>query len=254
MIVSHRHKMIFVRTRKTAGTSVAVSLYRYLGPTDIAVGSWREALHLGIRPNYRMRIWARSAGFDRVPGQSRTESRAERVDKAIKARGMRYFSSDPKIKHHFSVSDIVRRLPQHWEDYFTIAIVRNPYDRVLSDYAWRTRKLGASERPSLVRYLLALQSGDELGGLISNRHDQLSQLSLDGRVAVDQVIRYETLNEDLKRSLIDTTIQWDGWLPELRHSAEFGIQKPAHSNATIELVSKIYEDELVAFCYDPPGV
>jgi hypothetical protein len=39
MIISHRHKFIFVKTRKTAGSSIEKYLINYLGSTDICTGS-----------------------------------------------------------------------------------------------------------------------------------------------------------------------------------------------------------------------
>jgi|TARA_B110000908_G_scaffold99018_1_gene116958 hypothetical protein len=39
MIISHKHKFIFVKTRKTAGSSIEKYLYNYLGPDDICTGS-----------------------------------------------------------------------------------------------------------------------------------------------------------------------------------------------------------------------
>ena len=39
MIISHKHKFIFVKTFKTAGSSVEKYLYDYLGPSDILRGS-----------------------------------------------------------------------------------------------------------------------------------------------------------------------------------------------------------------------
>ena len=35
MIVSHEHRFIFIKTRKTAGTSIEISLSKYCGPNDI---------------------------------------------------------------------------------------------------------------------------------------------------------------------------------------------------------------------------
>jgi hypothetical protein len=35
MIVSHRHKFVFIKTRKTAGTSIEVFLSQFCGPEDI---------------------------------------------------------------------------------------------------------------------------------------------------------------------------------------------------------------------------
>lgn len=39
MIISHRHKFIFIKTRKTAGSSIEKYLINYLGPEDICTGS-----------------------------------------------------------------------------------------------------------------------------------------------------------------------------------------------------------------------
>ena len=35
MIVSHRHRFIFIKTRKTAGTSIEIALSPHCGPEDI---------------------------------------------------------------------------------------------------------------------------------------------------------------------------------------------------------------------------
>lgn len=42
MIISHKHKFIFLKTRKTAGSSIEKYLYEYLGPNDICTGSPRD--------------------------------------------------------------------------------------------------------------------------------------------------------------------------------------------------------------------
>lgn len=39
MIISYRHKFIFIRTRKTAGTSIESALLPLMGPDDILTGS-----------------------------------------------------------------------------------------------------------------------------------------------------------------------------------------------------------------------
>ena len=35
MIVSHQHRFVFVKTRKTAGTSIEIALAQHCGPDDI---------------------------------------------------------------------------------------------------------------------------------------------------------------------------------------------------------------------------
>jgi hypothetical protein len=39
VIISHKHKFIFIKTRKTAGSSIEHFLSNYLGPNDICTGS-----------------------------------------------------------------------------------------------------------------------------------------------------------------------------------------------------------------------
>jgi hypothetical protein len=39
MIISYKHKFIFLKTRKVAGSSIEKILYNYLGPDDICTGS-----------------------------------------------------------------------------------------------------------------------------------------------------------------------------------------------------------------------
>lgn len=39
MIISHRYKVIFIKTRKTAGSSIEKYLIDYLGPDDVCTGS-----------------------------------------------------------------------------------------------------------------------------------------------------------------------------------------------------------------------
>jgi len=42
MIISHKHKFIFIKTRKTAGSTIEKILCPYLGETDICTGSTRD--------------------------------------------------------------------------------------------------------------------------------------------------------------------------------------------------------------------
>jgi hypothetical protein len=42
MIISHKHKFIFVKTKKTAGSTLEKLLFPYLGENDICTGSPRD--------------------------------------------------------------------------------------------------------------------------------------------------------------------------------------------------------------------
>ena len=47
MIVSHKHKFIFLKTRKTAGSSIQVTLAEHCGEDDIITGQYRLGIDDG---------------------------------------------------------------------------------------------------------------------------------------------------------------------------------------------------------------
>ena len=104
MIISHRHKFIFLKPRKVAGTSVEVALAQHCGDDDIVtpIGAfnpqWDEDQY--AHPG---KVW---------PGYSR----------------------------HSTLRRVRRRLGQKiWDDYLKFSITRNPWDLVVSQYHWATR-------------------------------------------------------------------------------------------------------------------
>ena len=44
MIISHKHKFIFFKTRKTAGSSIQVALGEHCGDNDIITGQYRKGV------------------------------------------------------------------------------------------------------------------------------------------------------------------------------------------------------------------
>lgn len=140
MIVSHKHRFIFIKTKKTGGTSVEIALSKICGPHDIIteINPEDEVLrkeHGGLgRQN------------DLVPLGKYTWR--DLLKLIIRGQRKRFYN-------HMSATDIRRYLPDNvWTNYFKFAVERNPFDKVYSHYWWR----GGDERyGSFQKYL---DSGD----------------------------------------------------------------------------------------------
>ena len=111
MIISHTHKYIFIKSLKTAGTSLEAALSHYCSGDDM------------VTPldDY----W-----FNR-------DERGQWIHSAMNAEG--FFQHD-------SAAEVKRKLdPQVWSNYLKFTIVRNPWDRVVSLFSWEARNRPARE-------------------------------------------------------------------------------------------------------------
>lgn len=175
MIVSHEHKFIFVKTKKTAGTSVEIGLSKYCGARDVItpISPGDEKL--------RAELGHRGAQHYRVP-----LSMYDAKDWArLLARGRAVI-----FYNHMPAKDIRKYIGTDvWNSYFKFCIERNPWDKVISWYYWRHPK---EPRPTLSEFI---QSGEAnlVGG-----PGGFDMYTIDGEIVVDKVCLYENLEEELK--------------------------------------------------------
>ena len=112
LIVSHKHKFIFIRPRKVAGTSLSVALEPSLGSSDVQVFAPRELESL--------------AGSDGA-----LMVRPRNVD-ALRLRD--------RSRPHILPSTVKDRFGEEvWERYFKFTIVRNPWDWFVSLHVYWLR-------------------------------------------------------------------------------------------------------------------
>lgn len=110
MIISHHWKFVFVKTRKTGGTSAEIALSRLCKPGDIVTPVSQEDEHL--RPDVA------------VGPQQMT----------FKVNG-----SVIKLTNHSPLRDAFRVFGSKLKDYKIISVERNPFDRAVSLYFWQKR-------------------------------------------------------------------------------------------------------------------
>lgn len=160
MIISHKHRFIFVKTKKTAGTSIEIALSKICGKEDIITPILSEDESIRAALGYRS-------------PQNYTIGGVQRF----------YNHSPARVARALLGEDV-------WATYFKFCFERNPWDKVISWYFWRHK---TEPRPSLSWFI---QSGAaaRVGG-----PGGFDLYTVDGLIAVDRVCRYEDIGPELER-------------------------------------------------------
>ena len=120
MIISHKHKFIFIKTQKTAGTSFEIMLSQICGQDDIICP---------IAPKdeiVRKRLNFRTSQHYHIP--FKYYSIRDLAKFIYHRKRLVYFN-------HMSASLIKKSIDHHiWNSYYTFAFERNPYDKMVSWY------------------------------------------------------------------------------------------------------------------------
>lgn len=180
MIISHRHKFIFLKTSKTAGTSVEIALSKHCGPQDVItrISANDEELrqsfgHPGPQ-NYRVAPWKWLA-----------------ADMMEKHKGIRRKAKKHHGYYNHIGADEVRLLAgkRVFSSYFKFCFVRNPWDRIASQYYYSQRN--EDEPQSFEEFL---QAGEPK----KLRRTGWDLYTIGGEPAVDRVCKYENLEDELE--------------------------------------------------------
>jgi hypothetical protein len=172
MIISHDHKFIFIKSKKTAGTSIELALRPLCGPEDIIapVREEDEPMSAGHEP----RNWQ----LTEPESQVRRQCRKNLGFPATTQTG--YSEHMPAKELRSLIGEDI------WHEYFKLSIERNPWDRQISHYYYQTR-------PGTRRNLTFDQFMTRKRAYVNN----YEIYSIDGAIAVDFVMRFESLHEDL---------------------------------------------------------
>ena len=185
MIVSHRHKFIFVKTHKTAGTSVEIALSKFCGPKDIITPVSK------VDEQTRTELGYRSPQNYRKPLLTYSTKEWKRLV-LKKKRVNRFYNHMPATEIRRWVGEGV------WSSYFKFCFERNPWDKTLSRYFWRYRRPDGNY-PKRNRH--RPKSSIDVPAFIRMkkfRHtSDYYMYTIDGEVAVDYIGRYENLEQDL---------------------------------------------------------
>lgn len=216
MLLSVTHRFIFIKTKKTAGTSLQTVLAKHLrGHHDIITPIFEEG-------NENYQPWKKEAKY--YPGKNYANPGADRNTKHI---------TEARFWGHMPASEIKQKLPPEvWDGYTKITSERHPYEKAVS-LAWFHFPL--QDRYSTFSALLehVVDTGD---------YANWFRYSIDNRNVVDIVIRYEHLLQDT-----NATLERLG-LPQVKSLPRFKAQYRKDARPAMDILSVTQKKRIQEFC------
>ncbi len=221
MIISHKYKFIFIKTTKTAGTSIELHLSDCCEDGDIVTPI--DPLVAGHRPRHYRGLWNPLPELLDAQSPGRMKTLAQ-------------FLSANRFYNHISARKIRRRIPAPvWNGYFKFCVERNPWDKSLSHYHMLKS-----------RYQEALTFDDYFRqGQFCVNYPLYSDD--DGTILVDRILRYETLDRELGEVFGQLGIPWQG---TLAHSAKSGYRddrrhwSECYTQSQRETIARVFRREI----------
>lgn len=214
MIVSHKYRFIFLRTEKTASTSMMKALRNILDEDD-------------LRPSGRRPSWAKFSPIHHS---------------ALR----RYYPQWFGLHTHATASQIRDVLGRKiFDSYYKFAVERNPWDRQVSLYAHRKWKKGqpVDHFDRDMRSLIYRNTSYV-------RLNNWSKYAIGRDIVADRVIRYERLAEEIGELVTTLGLPGPLDLPRLRsYTPGRAHYSTYYSDATRDLVAKWYAREIDALGY-----
>jgi len=240
MIISHKHKFIFIKTRKTAGTSLEKVLLSICGDEDVIT---RDHLHAGEQDVFMDD--ARNYQGSWIPIKELMASQTL-LDTL---RVGRDWLQRPKFYNHMSAYSVKCRIdPNVWNSYYKFCFDRNPWDKCISFYYWQGR--GGRDLGTFRDYLLQWH---KRGTLDQSLPKDWQRYTFKDQMIVDGVYDFNDLSGGLLKALKNTHYIGDGSeikLPKLKGNLRKNDFK--YDNEMDEFIRDVFSDEIQLLSYECP--
>ena len=228
MLISHRYKFIYLKTEKTASSSLFEMFRQIASEHDtLHPADWRVARQL-------LQQHGTLDGHSFVGGAGYL---ARRV------------SARRGIHRHGKIADVRKLLGSDlFASYTIVTSERNPWDRQVSLFTHRRTKHPAGN----IRDFKAAMVSRSYNLFHLNKLDNWGIYSIDDQPVADHVIRYENLAEDYVNTLRALKIDPEQWpLPHLRAKERFEGKdyRNYYSDEVRDLIGGWYKNEIRHFGY-----
>jgi len=229
MIISHKYEFIFIKTWKTAGTSIEAFLSRVCGEEDILTPI--NPIEGGHRArNYRGLF----NPFPEILAHNR---------RGIRTTMTEFLKREP-YHNHIAANIVKERIGTRiWNSYFTFCFERNPWDRTLSHFFMLRHKRDGD---------LTLDQYLEEGKICVNYPLYTDGVDLDA-VIVDHVAKYESIDDELTRIFGKLGIPYSGRLTDDAKAGYRVDRRPYRDVYDLrqrEIVARLFKKEIQLHGYE----
>ncbi len=164
MILNHKYNFIFIKSFKTAGTSLEIALSKFCDNKDVVTPIVKEDEKLRSELNF-------------TPPQN--------------YEGMR---------EHMTAAEIKNKIGSElFNNYFKFIVIRNPYEQVISAFYWHNESK-KKER----KFFLFKKKPISFDKFFKRKvhhifEDEKNRYFENGKILVDQFVRYENFKNDLTK-------------------------------------------------------
>ena len=222
MIISHKYKFIFIKTMKTAGTSIEVQLSGICPPSDVFTTT--SPIEKGHQPrNFR-------GYFNPLPEIVNGNRRGVR-------KTMSEFYHRKKFQEHLPACVIKDRIsPKIWNSYFKFCVERNPWDKTISRH-WMTSGGGKRSFDDFM---------ERKRRLFPINYPFYTDGKTQSNIIVDRILYYENLHNELDDVMNQLGVPWEGlnvqakggFRKNKRHYSEF------YTDEYKNIVAEVFEKEI----------
>ena len=165
----------------------------------------------------------------------------------------RGISSANRSMHHYTAIELQKMIPQYFREYYKFSIVRNPYERLLSEYYWTPLKEAGykhgKSKDDFLKYVSHVIKNKTYFDNIYNDHflpQYLFVMNKKKQIIVNHLFKYEDL--DYVSSFLKKKLNIQVKFPYLNKTKDTNEKEP-WSEEQKDIIYELYKNDFIFFGY-----